>query len=53
VRDAEGKRVEESEVFNGSLPQAKLRAAEWETELKKRLGPTSLAMNVGEYLEKK
>jgi len=51
-RDANGKRVEESEVFHGSLPRAKLRAAERETELKKRLGPTSLAMNLGDYLEK-
>ena len=52
-RDANGKRIYERELFNGTESQAKKWASQWETELKKRLGPTSLAMTVGEYLEKK
>ncbi len=52
-RDAEGKRVINYETFNGSMAQARHRGAELETELKRRVGPTLLAMNVGEYLEKK
>lgn len=52
-RDAEGKRIYERELFNGTESQAKKWASQWETELKKRLGPTSLAMTVGDYLEKK
>ena len=49
-RNAEGKRIYEREVFNGTESQSKKWAQQWETDLKRRLGPTSMAMTVGEYL---
>jgi integrase len=52
-RDTNGKRLYERQLFNGNEKQAKNWAIQWEADLKKRVGPTSVAMTVGEYLEKK
>lgn len=50
-RDAKGKRTYHREAFNGTLPQARLRAAELEAQLKKRAGPAKLSMTLGQYLD--
>ena len=50
-RDANGKKIYHYEAFNGTLSQARLRAAELEAQLKKRAGPAKLSMTVGQYLD--
>lgn len=50
-RDENGKRKYHYETFYGKLTDAKLRASELETKLKRRNGPKAAAMTLGEYLQ--
>lgn len=50
-RDAQGKRKYHNEYFHGTKTEAQQRAAELHLALKRRRGPASLAMTVGEYLK--
>ncbi|AGL01144.1 tyrosine-type recombinase/integrase [Desulfoscipio gibsoniae] len=49
-RDKDGKRIIHYETFHGNKTQANHRAAELEVEMKRRVGPKAVAMNVDEYL---
>ncbi len=50
-RNAKGKKIFHNEAFRGTLPEARQRGAELEVGMKRRVGPASLSMTVGQYLE--